>query len=177
MELSFDTPTVAELFYRQSQPKRAVTIYRRVLLHNPGNSEAASRLHQIEAELERGSKAMDFRQLMHRLVKETPGALACTLMGFDGIPIDTFDCGEAKLDVQALLTEISSLANFARGLRDNHATGNLGRLSLETEGVSAVVRPLTEEYFMAMVLAPDGLPGRAEFEMRMVAPRLIAELS
>lgn len=177
MELNFDTATVAELFYKQGQPSRAVTIYRKVLLRNPANAKAAERLRTIESELESGETAMNFRQLMQDLVTETPGALACTLMGFDGIPIDSFDSGEAGLDMQALLTELSSLAAIAKGLKNNHPTGELSSLSLDSEAVSAVVRPLTDDYFMAMILSPAGVPGKARFEMRLVAPKLIAELS
>ena len=33
------------------------------------------------------------------------------------------------------------------------------------------------DYFMAMILSPAGVPGKARFEMRLVAPKLIAELS
>ncbi|MEO1175169.1 MAG: hypothetical protein AAFX94_24400, partial [Myxococcota bacterium] len=159
------------------QPSRAVTIYRRVLLRNPGNSRAAERLRTIEGEIESGVKAMDFRQLMQDLVKSTPGALACTLMGFDGIPIDSFDNGQADMDMQALLTELSSLAAIAKGLKNNHPTGELASLGLDSEAVSAVIRPLTDDYFMAMILSPAGVPGKARFEMRLVAPKLIAELS
>lgn len=120
---------------------------------------------------------MDFRQTMQDLVQRTPGAMACTLMGFDGIPIDSYEVGGAELDLQALLTELSSLAAIAKGLQHNHPTGSLDGLAVDSERLHAVVRPLTDDYFMAMILAPQGVPGQASFEMRLVAPRLVAELT
>ena len=120
---------------------------------------------------------MDFRRAMQDLVTTTPGAMACTLMGFDGIPIDSYEVGGAEPDLQALLTELSSLAAMAKGLKNNHPTGDLDGLSLDSDRLRAVIRPLTDEYFMAMVLAPEGIPGKASFEMRLMAPKLVAELT
>lgn len=120
---------------------------------------------------------MDFRKMMQQLLESTPGALACTLMGFDGIPIDTVKVDNSEIDLQALLTELSSLAAIAKGLKDNHPTGSLSNLALDSDNMTAVVRPVTEEYFIAMVLSPSGLPGRAAFEMRLATPALITELS
>ncbi|MEM6734298.1 MAG: hypothetical protein AAF658_22225 [Myxococcota bacterium] len=177
MELSFDTPTVAELFLRQGQTSRAAAIYRKVLVKDPENERAAARLRQIEARLSEEGGTMDFRQTMQDLVQSTPGAMACTLMGFDGIPIDSYEVGGAEIDLQALLTELSSLAAIAKGLKNNHPTGELATLALDSERLQAVVRPLTEEYFMAMILSPSSIPGKAGFEMRLLAPKLIAELS
>lgn len=175
MGLSFDTVTVAELFLRQGHPARALSIYRRIVSKNPGNEAAVARLKELESSAK--GMTMDFRKMMQQLLESTPGALACTLMGFDGIPIDTVKVDNSEIDLQALLTELSSLAAIAKGLKDNHPTGPLSNLALDSDNMTAVVRPVTEEYFIAMVLSPSGLPGRAAFEMRLATPALVTELT
>lgn len=177
MDLSFNTATVAELYLRQGHPSRALAIYRRIVRNDPQNHGAARRLRQLEGRRSSRRLTMDFRKTMQTLLDSTPDAVACTLMGFDGIPIDTAQGTTDGVDVQALLTELSSLAAIAKGIADHHPTGTLNNLALDGDALTAVVRPLTDEYFVAMILKPHAIAGRAAFEMRLVAQELVNELT
>ncbi|RYF11573.1 MAG: roadblock/LC7 domain-containing protein, partial [Deltaproteobacteria bacterium] len=48
---------------------------------------------------------MNFREHCQHIVESVPGASACILMGFDGIPIDTFEGKPQAFDIPTLLTE------------------------------------------------------------------------
>ena len=66
---------------------------------------------------------MTFREILQRLVEDTPGALAAVLMGSDGIPIDDYRASGARIDLPALAVE------FQRVLEEIalEPTGSLGK--------------------------------------------------
>lgn len=178
MQTSWDTPTMAELFCKQGNPGRAVGIYRKVVLDRPNDATAARRLRELEAQVApRYGAAMTFREHMQHIVNSVPGATACALMGFDGIAIDSFEVGGGDLDIPTLLTEYSAAALTLRQNNGQPASGPLSELVITTSQLTAVLRLLTEEYFLAVVLAPGGLSGKARYMMRQAAPELVRELA
>ena len=54
--------------------------------------------------------------------------------------------------------------------------GKASEVSIRTEKLVAVARPLTPDYFVLLALAPDGNVGRARYELRVAGPKLAAQL-
>ena len=54
--------------------------------------------------------------------------------------------------------------------------GGVSEISIKAEKLTIVVRVLNSDYFLALALGPDGNFGKGRFLMRVVAPRLQAEL-
>lgn len=120
---------------------------------------------------------MGFREHLEEVVKRCDGALACTLMGMDGIEVESHveEPGDG-LDVKSLLIEYSGLFKNALDAAAAHEAGGLAELSITTDKVLAVARLVTPEYFIVVALAPDGNFGKARYLLRVAAPRLGAEL-
>jgi predicted regulator of Ras-like GTPase activity (Roadblock/LC7/MglB family) len=177
-DLSWDTATMAELYFKQGHPEQAIDVYRRVIAREPGNTRAAQRLREIEQSLnaQRG-QPMTFREHIQRIVQSTPGAVACTIMGFDGIAIDTFETGTGEVDIPVLLVEFAAAAQLLRRNATQSPAGGFVEMVVTNQHLSAIVRPLTEEYFLAVVLAPNALVGKARFLMRVAAAPIAKELS
>ena len=119
---------------------------------------------------------MGFREHLQDVVERVDGALACTLMGVDGIEVETHAAAEAGPDLRTLLVEYSSLFRLAREAGEAHRAGALEELSIKTGGLLTVARLVTPEYFMAVALQPDGNFGKARYLLRVTAPKLEAEL-
>lgn len=169
---------MAELLYKQGHPDRALEIYRKVVREQPDNAQAHRRLLDIEAMLasQRG-QGMSFREHIQRIVETTPGAIACTIMGFDGIAIDTYEVGSGEVDIPNLLVEYSAAAQQLRRAAAQSPAGGIIEMLVTSQGLAAIVRPLTEEYFLAVVMQPNGLSGKARFLMRLAAAAIMKELS
>ncbi len=170
---------MAELFYRQGHLRRALAIYREVARTSP-NDEVSRRLAELEAEdKKQQGERMSFREHMQRIVEQTPGAIACTVMGFDGIAIDSFEVGGGELDLPALVVEYSAAAKQLRRAAAEQAPGggDLVEMGVTVENLSLLLRPLTDEYFLAVVLKVDGLAGKARYLMRVTAPAIAKELA
>src|SRR5689334_16275572 len=140
--MSWDTPTMAELYVRQGNAARAVGIYRKVVRERPEDTAAARRLRELEGQVARkhGDRPMTFREHMQRIVESVPGATACALMGFDGIAIDSYEVGGGEMDILTLLTEYSSAALSLRHSGDAQPmAGRVQELVIATHNITAVL--------------------------------------
>jgi len=119
---------------------------------------------------------MGFREHLEEVVSRVDGAVACTLMGVDGIEVDAHLAEAGGPDVRNLLVEYSSLFRLAREAAEAHRAGDLRELTIQTGEVLTVARLVTPEYFLAVALRPDGNFGKARYVLRITAPKLEAEL-
>ncbi len=165
---------MAELFVQQGQPGRALAIYRKLASERPNDPEIQRRLDELSA---RRGGAMSFHEQIQRIVDNTPGALAATIMGFDGIPIDTYEKRPGAIDVSTLLTEYSSAVQQVRGTAESLGyPGAITEIDVASENLVAVLRQLTPDLFLGVVLERGSLPGKARYLMRVAAPAIMKEL-
>jgi len=121
---------------------------------------------------------MGFREHLQSICKSCEGAFACSLMGVDGIEVDTHVGGDGAegVDVKPLLVEYSGLFRSARESAQLNGAGEIVELFVETEKVLTVARMVSPEYYMVVALTPGGNLGKARFLMRVTAPKVKAEL-
>jgi predicted regulator of Ras-like GTPase activity (Roadblock/LC7/MglB family) len=174
---------MAELYWQQGQPERAIAIYRHVVREKPDDAQARARLAELEAaqtgKAGEKDKTMSFREHVQRVVEQVPGALACGLMGFDGIPIDSYEVGGAEVDMATLFTEYASVAHQVRRAMEDPtscAGGSLSEMVISSPKFVTVVRPIGTEYLVAAVLSPSAMMGKARYLLRVTAPKITKEL-
>ena len=119
---------------------------------------------------------MGFREHLEEVCRSVDGALACSLMGVDGIEVDTHVAGDRDVDVKNLLVEYSGVFRSAREAAEAHEAGSVAEVSIQTDKVLTVARLVSPEYFMVVALDPGGNFGKARFMLRITAPKLRAEL-
>jgi predicted regulator of Ras-like GTPase activity (Roadblock/LC7/MglB family) len=120
-----------------------------------------------------------FRENIKKLVERLDGGVAAVLMGFDGISVDSFaksGYDGALPDIQTLAMEFAHLIAQARRTLQSLDAGPLEEFTLRAESLTLVVRVLTQEYFLACAVLPNGSVGKARYLMRMSAPVLRADL-
>ncbi len=117
-----------------------------------------------------------FTEVLDRLVRETPGARSATVMGFDGIAIESKDAPDANGTEQAAAVEVAAVTSQLKRAAEGLGAGEVREVSLETEGQITLLRPLTHEYLLALTLASSGYAGKGRYLMRILAPQIAAEL-
>ncbi|MFI5078274.1 MAG: roadblock/LC7 domain-containing protein [Vicinamibacteria bacterium] len=120
-----------------------------------------------------------FRENIKKLVERLDGGVAAVLMGFDGISVDSFaksGYDGALPDIQTLAMEFAHLIAQARRTLQSLDAGPLEEFTLRAESLTLVVRVLTQEYFLACAVLPNGSVGKARYLMRMASPVLRADL-
>jgi predicted regulator of Ras-like GTPase activity (Roadblock/LC7/MglB family) len=118
-----------------------------------------------------------FREDLEAICGRVDGAFAASLMGFDGIAIDTAQVNApAGIEVQNVIIEYSGILGQVRQAAESLQMGKASEVSIRTEKLVAVARPLTPDYFVLLAMSPEGNVGRARYELRIAAPKLAAQL-
>jgi predicted regulator of Ras-like GTPase activity (Roadblock/LC7/MglB family) len=120
---------------------------------------------------------MGFREDLEAICGRVEGSLAASLMGFDGIAIETAEVKPAEgIEMQTLMIEYSGILSQVRQASESLQMGKASEVSIRTEKLVAVARPVTADYFVVLALSPDGNVGRARYELRIAGPKLAAQL-
>ena len=119
---------------------------------------------------------MSFRAHLEQLVNQVEGSVASSLIGFDGIAIDTLTAQEPGVDLSAMLVEYGAILSRLKEAAAALEAGTISEVVINTEKLSTIARLLTPEYFLVLALRPEGNFGKGRYALRIAAPRVKAEL-
>ncbi len=120
---------------------------------------------------------MSFSAHLESVVSQVDGALACSVMGFDGIAVETHQAAAAgDLELANVWVEYANLLNQAKAAAEQLKTGAVTELSINSEKVVTLMRMVTPEYFLVLALKPEGNYGKGRYVLRVTAPKVKAEL-
>lgn len=114
-----------------------------------------------------------FREVLAGIRDRVEGALAVSLIGLDGIAVETINDKQVPLDVFG-----AEFGGFVKSVRPNAElnTGEVLQFALVTEKYITFLSAVTSEYFVLLVMRPDGNYGRARFELAKAKHLLRDEL-
>lgn len=115
-----------------------------------------------------------FRQVLSEMQERVEGTLALSLMGLDGIAIESIN--KSDLPLEAIGAEFGS---FLKGVRMSNTelnTGVVEQFSLVTDKYVTIVSAITSDYFILMILSRGCNYGRARFELKRAKFQLEDEL-
>ena len=122
---------------------------------------------------------MSFRTHLEAVVNQVDGALACSIMGYDGIAVETHQKDEASaadLDLNTAWVEYANLLTQLKGAAEMLKTGAVSEVSINSERVLTLMRMVTPDYFLVLALKADGNYGKGRYVLRVTAPKVKAEL-
>jgi predicted regulator of Ras-like GTPase activity (Roadblock/LC7/MglB family) len=117
-----------------------------------------------------------FLDQLSRISNRIDGAVALSLVAKDGIPVESVS-SDPDLDLEVLAAE---LVAQARSISENHReldVGEVQQLSVMTDRLTLMVSSVAADYYLLLVLGPEGNYGRARFELRRARLLLEEELS
>lgn len=118
---------------------------------------------------------MGFKEHLVHIVDSVEGSIACSVMGFDGIPIETYENSQTALDMNTLLVEFSGIMSQIRQAAEMLQTGVVSEVSINTERILTIARLLNQENFLVLAMKPDGNYGKGRYVLRVTAPKVKAE--
>ena len=107
-----------------------------------------------------------FKEILQDLVDRTDGGVAGLLMASDGIAIDQYSKGDGPFDIESVGMEYSVVLKGVQRAAEMLDAGATKEVSIKTERLTTVVRMLSDEYFVALAVAPGGNVGKARFLLR-----------
>jgi predicted regulator of Ras-like GTPase activity (Roadblock/LC7/MglB family) len=117
-----------------------------------------------------------FLDHLSRISNSIEGAVALTLVARDGMRVESVS-SDPDLDLDVLAAEMIAQA---RAISENHReleAGEVQSLSVSTDRFTLLVSSVAADYYLLLVLGPEGNQGRARFELRRARLLLESELS
>lgn len=124
--------------------------------------------------------ADEIRGPLERICARLEGALGASVMGIDGLTVDSVAADPppaAKTDVESLLVEYSTLLGQVQRSAQMFAAGKLEELTISSENLTTLIRPLTGEYFIALTIGPSASVGKGRYLLRIHARELSGALA
>lgn len=118
-----------------------------------------------------------FEEILKNVLTGTEGAVGALIMGLDGISIARVDAGESAIDIDVVAAEYTTLLRKAMRNGEDLPVGRLDEIALVSDQYSFLLKPITPEYFLVLVLRSQGGLGRARFELRKAQLALEEEFS
>lgn len=119
---------------------------------------------------------MSYKDYLKSLAERVDGSLATIIMGYDGIPIDEYFVQATPFDLQLLVVEYANLLRDIRKTVDLLENGNMQEVSIASDKLRVLVRVISEEFFLVLVLAADGNYGKGRYLLSREALKLRDEL-
>ena len=116
-----------------------------------------------------------FRKTLADIRDRVDGTLAISLIGLDGIAVEALNDHDVPLDVLG-----AEFGGFVKSIKLSNTelnTGEVKQFSLVTEKYVTFLSAVTPEYFILLVMRPDGNYGRARFELARAQHVLRDELT
>ena len=118
---------------------------------------------------------MDLRDLLARTAAGAPGVKAISLLGFDGIAVETLVAGAgdgAPEDTVVWELELADLMKAARRVTHRLGWAPASDIVLEAGDLTLLARPVSADYFLMLVLDSAANVTRAGYELRQAAALL-----
>ena len=117
-----------------------------------------------------------FAEQIKNVVDNVDGSIGGLIMGLDGIALDHYISPEREFDVNTVGMEFSFILTQARKAGEILEIGGINELLVKSEGMTLVIRMITDEYFLAVVLNANANFSKTRFLMRLAESRLRPEL-
>jgi predicted regulator of Ras-like GTPase activity (Roadblock/LC7/MglB family) len=115
---------------------------------------------------------MTFREILQRLVDQTPGAQGAAVVDAEGIALDEYSLS-ADLDLAGLAVEFQGVLVQATKVAGSALAGSaLAELTLRAGEHQLLLRRLDDEFFLIVALRRDGILGKARYLADLLLPEL-----
>lgn len=117
-------------------------------------------------------------ETLQKIVENAPGSKGAILMGFDGIAVEQFVRPEYAdaMDIESMAMEFSFRFLELRDAAKSLEMGAISDITLKAEYGTVVVRVLSVEYFVAIILGDGSNMGKSRWLLRSNANALNSDL-
>lgn len=116
-----------------------------------------------------------FQDTLRRIAERVEGTRAVSLIGTDGIPIDSYGTA-APGALESMSAELGAFVKSSLRTRSGGDGQKIEQVSLVTEEQVAILSRVTAEYYLLLLLSREGNFGRGRFELRKAGLLLEKEL-
>ena len=117
-------------------------------------------------------------EILQKIVEGTPCAKGAIIMGFDGITVEQWVRPEFReeIDIESMAMEFSFRFLELRDATDSLEMGAISDITLKAEYGTVLVRVLSQEFFVTVLLENAAHMGKGRWMLRSQAKALSADL-
>jgi len=119
---------------------------------------------------------MSFAESLERVVTGAEGAVAGMIIGFDGLPVETFSREGSSLDLEDVGVELTARLRDLLQLTTVLGIGDVEEFQIRTTESTLLVRILNEDYCLLLAFTSTKQLGRGRYLLRTIVPQVRAEL-
>lgn len=117
---------------------------------------------------------MSFSEVLKDTVERVDGAVASMIIASDGIPVEEY-VSERLIDLAGLGAEASAMIRDIGYAAENLGLGEAREFSIISDRCGIIMRKITQEYYLALVISPDGNYGKGRFVLKSAIPKIEGE--
>ena len=106
-----------------------------------------------------------FLERLSRISNSIDGALALSLVGKDGMPVESVS-SDPDVDIEVLAAELVAQVKAISDQQRELAVGEVQHFAVTTDIRTLMVTKVADGFYLLLVLDKDGSYGRARFELR-----------
>jgi len=102
------------------------------------------------------------------------GAVSALILGVDGMPVEEYT-EEKLISLDDLSAEASQLMKNIDTAAEGLGLGEAREFSIVSDLCGIIMRKINAEYYVAIVIKPDGNYGKGRFVLRSLVPKIAEE--
>jgi predicted regulator of Ras-like GTPase activity (Roadblock/LC7/MglB family) len=117
---------------------------------------------------------MDFLEVLKETVDRVDGAVSAMIIASDGIPVQEY-VSERLIDLTGLGAEASAMIRDIGNAAENLGLGEAREFSIVSDTCGIIMRRISADYYLALVIRPEGNYGKGRFVLKTAVPKIEAE--
>ena len=117
---------------------------------------------------------MSFLGVLEDIVDKVDGAVSAMIIGRDGMSVQEY-AREKLVDLTGLSAEASAMIKDISLAADNLGLGEAREFSIISDRCGIIMRKINIDYYLALVIKPDGNYGKGRFILKTAIPKLEGE--
>jgi predicted regulator of Ras-like GTPase activity (Roadblock/LC7/MglB family) len=117
---------------------------------------------------------MNFLEVLKEAVDRVDGAVSAMIIDADGISVQEY-AQEKLVDLTGLSAEASAMIKDINLAADNLGLGEAKEFSIISDACGIIMRKINTDYYLALVIKPEGNYGKGRFVLKTTVPKIEGE--
>ena len=117
---------------------------------------------------------MNFIDVLKDAVDKVEGAVSAMIIASDGIAVEEY-VSENIIDLTGLGAEASAMIRDVGLAAENLGLGEAREFSIMSDKCGIIMRKINEDYYIALIVKPEGNYGKGRFVLKTTVPKIEGE--
>jgi predicted regulator of Ras-like GTPase activity (Roadblock/LC7/MglB family) len=114
---------------------------------------------------------MSFSEVLKEAVSRVDGAVSALIIGIDGMTVEQYT-KKKILSIEDLSAESSQMMKDIETAAKNLGLGEAKEFSVISDLCGIIMRKINLEYYLALIILPEGNYGKGRFVLRSLIPKI-----